>query len=86
MAINATPDSINTDIICRNLLPPVESKVSSTEIGLICGGHLDYPKNDQARHQGIHSHGRNETCFTHYAPQTATTNLQIQMLQVSLAR
>ena len=34
MANNAMPDSIMTNMTCRSLLPPVESKVSSAKIGL----------------------------------------------------
>ena len=34
MANNAIPDSIITNMICRNLVPPVEPKVCSTEVGL----------------------------------------------------
>ena len=32
MANNAIPDSIIMNMICRNLLPPVELKVRSTEV------------------------------------------------------
>ena len=35
MANNAIPDSIIMNMICRNLLPSVEPKVRSTEVGLI---------------------------------------------------
>ena len=34
MANNAIPDSIIMNMICRNLLPPAEPKVCSTEVGL----------------------------------------------------
>ena len=34
MANNAIPDSIIMNMICRNLLPSVEPKVRSTEVGL----------------------------------------------------
>ena len=34
MANNAIPDSIIMNMICRNLLPPAEPKVYSTEVGL----------------------------------------------------
>ena len=34
MVNNAIPDSIIMNMICRNLLPSVEPKVSSTEVGL----------------------------------------------------
>ena len=34
MANNAIPDSIIMNMMCRNLLPSVEPKVCSTEVGL----------------------------------------------------
>ena len=34
MTNNAMPDSIIMNMICRNLLPPYEPKVRSTEVGL----------------------------------------------------
>ena len=34
MANNAIPDSIITNITWRNLVPPVESRARSTEVGL----------------------------------------------------
>ena len=34
MANNAIPDSIIINMMCRNLLPSVEPKVRSTEVGL----------------------------------------------------
>ena len=34
MVNNAIPDSIIMNMICRNLLPSVEPKVRSTEVGL----------------------------------------------------
>ena len=34
MANNAIPDSIIMNMICRNLVPSVEPKVRSTEVGL----------------------------------------------------
>ena len=30
--------------------------------------HLEDLENDQARHQGIHGHGRDETCYTQRRP------------------
>ena len=53
-------DSITTDMIRRNFIPPIELKVRSTEVlGLTARRDLEDPEHDHhARQQGIHGgHG-----------------------------
>ena len=44
----------------------VQSELDQNRVNL--QEHLENLENDQARHQGIHGHGRGESCFSYCGP------------------
>ena len=71
-ANNIIPDSIITNMTCWSLVPLVESKVSSTKMWLTSKNthtYIEDLEHDRAHHQGIHSYGHGETCYTRRCPQ-----------------